>query len=109
LKENATKNISDPNTVRDINNNVDALLSQRKEELDDPTPENFLKHLQVQTRALLDDLEALTTERGVPDDSSASFEGDDDSKKKQEQIERALKPIIEQLLRGKYGEEELYY
>ena len=30
-------------------------------------------------------------------------------KKKQEQIERALKPIIEQLLRGKHGEKELYY
>ncbi len=29
--------------------------------------------------------------------------------KKQEHIERALKPIIEQLLRGKHGKEELYY
>ena len=75
-----------------INDAVNRTVAMGEEDL---TDEQYLK-------ILLDAKQTITNQ-------IKQFQNNQGNEPKQEHIERALKPIIEQLLRGKHGEKELYY
>lgn len=96
--ENRLRTVAGKTKYPDIRDSINKILSDKG---DDGSYKNAGDTPDQQLAAL----EAFAKRLKAPEKS----DGDEPPDAAQEQIERALKPIIEQLLRGKHGKKELYY